>query len=92
MRSIGVSCLPQDLLDLVEKLQYSLIQEYFGFVSDEIDDVLKQGTSPRAQLLALRDIVRKLGVAAPILANSTCADIDRVEEAIAVYLQTTFDA
>ena len=92
MRSIGVSCLPQDLLDLLDKLQYSLIQEYFGFVSDMVDDILEQTGSLRAKLLVLRDVMRKLGPATPILANSTCDEIDRVEEMIDAYLKIVFDA
>jgi hypothetical protein len=36
--------------------------------------------------------VRKLGPATPILANSTCVEIDRVEAAIEIHLRTVFDA
>ena len=92
MQSIGGSCLPEDLLDLLDKLQYSLIEEYFGFVSDDIDDILERTNSARAKLLALRDVTRKLGPATPILANSTCDEIDCVEEMIEAYLKTVFDA
>ena len=92
MRSIGVPCLPPDLLDLIDTLQLSLIQEYFGFVSDMIDDILEESGSARAQLLALRDVMRKLGPATPMLANSTCDEIDRVEEMIEAYLKIVFDA
>jgi hypothetical protein len=87
-----VSALPTDLLDLIETLQASLDEEWFGFVSDDIDEILEQSSGHRAQLLALRAIVYKLGPATPMLANSTCADIDRVEEAIEMYLRTVFDA
>ena len=93
VRSIGVPGLPKDLLKLVETLQDSLDEEYFGFVSNYIDEVLdEQRGSRRTQLLALRKIVRKLGPATPMLANSTCADIDRVVDAIEGYLRTVFDA
>jgi hypothetical protein len=92
MRSVGAPCLPPDLLDLIDTLQLLLIQEYFGFVSDMIDDILEQTGSLRAQLLALRDVMRKLGPATPILANSTCDEIDRVEEMIEAYLKVVFDA
>ena len=84
--------LPQDLLDLIDMLQDSLVEEYFGFVSHDIDEVLDRSTGCREQLIALRDIMRKLGPAIPILANSTCDEIDRVEEAIEGYLQVIFDA
>jgi hypothetical protein len=87
-----MSGLPRDLLDLIETLQASLEEEWFGFVSDEIDQILEQPSGPRVQLLALRTAVRKLGPATPILANSTCDDIDQVEEAIEVHLRTVFDA
>ena len=92
MGSTGLSCLPQDLLDLIDALQFTLIQEYFGFVSDMIDDILEETGSARARLLALRDVMRKLGPATPILANSTCDEIDRVEEMIEAYLKIVFDA
>ena len=92
MSSIGVSCLSQDLLDLIAALQFTLIQEYFGFVSDIIDDILEETGSARAKLLALRDVMRKLGPATPMLANSTCDEIDRVEEMIDNYLESIFDA
>ena len=87
-----MSGLPKDLLDLIEILQASLEEEWFGFVSDEIDDILEQPIGPRGRLFALRDVVRKLGVATPILANSTGDEIDRVEAAIEVHLRTVFDA
>lgn len=92
MRSIAVPCLPPDLLDLIDTLQLSLIQEYFGFVSDMIDDILEESGSARAKLLALRDVMRKLGPATPMLANCTCEEIDRVEEMIEAYLKGVFDA
>jgi hypothetical protein len=57
-----MSNLHGDLLDLLDKLQYSLIEEYFGFVSDEIDDILDQTGSPGAKLLALRDVMRASSV------------------------------
>jgi len=60
-----MSGLPKDLLDLIEILQASLEEEWFGFVSDEIDDILEQPIGPRGRLFALRDVVRKLGVATP---------------------------
>lgn len=88
----GLSCLPQDLLDLIDALQFTLIQEYFGFVSDMIDDILEESGSARAKLLALRGVMRKLGPETPMLANCTCEEIDRVEEMIQLYLQTVFDA
>jgi hypothetical protein len=78
----GASCLPQDLLDLIDALQFTLIQEYFGFVSDIIDDILEETGSARTKLLALRDVMRKLGPATSMLANSTCDEIDWVEEMI----------
>jgi hypothetical protein len=83
--------LPQDLLDLIDTLQDSLVEEYFGFVSHDIDD-LGLPTGCRAQLIALRDIMHKLGPATQILANSTCDEIDRLEEAIEMYLQVVIDA
>ena len=92
MQSVGPPCLPPDLLDLIDTLQLSLIQEYFGFVSDMIDDILDETRSLRAKLLALRDVMRKLGPATPMLANSTVDEIDRVEAMIETYLETVFDA
>jgi len=92
MQSIGVSCLPQDLLDLLDKLQDSLIEEYFGFVSDEIDEILEQTGSARTMLLALRDVMRQLGPITPILADSTCDEIDLVTELIEAQLKSVFDA
>jgi hypothetical protein len=89
---VGQSGLPKDLLDLLEVLQDSLEEEWFGFVSDEIDYVIEQPIGERAQLLALRTIVRNLGPATPILADSTCDEIDRVDEAIEMHLRTIFDA
>jgi hypothetical protein len=87
-----MSDLPRDLLDLIEILHASLEAEWFGFVSDEIDQILEQPIGAHARLLALRTVVRKLGPATPILANSTCDDIDQVEKAIEVYLRSVFDA
>lgn len=87
-----MSGLPKDLLDLIEALQSTLEEEWFGFVSDEIDYVLERPVGPRARLLALRTVMRKLGPATPILANSTCDEIDRVEEAIEMHLRSVFDA
>jgi len=84
--------MPKDLLKLVEILQASLDAEYFGFVSDEIDQIIEDSSGQRARLLALRTVVRKLGLATPILANSTCDDIDRLDAAIEVQLRTVFDA
>ena len=80
------------MLDLVDKLQDSLVEEYFGFVSHDIDEILEQTTGCRAQLIGLRAIMRKLGPATPILANSTCEEIDRVGEAIEMCLKVAFDA
>jgi hypothetical protein len=34
----------------------------------------------------------KLGTATPVLANSTCDQIDQVKAAIEIHLRTTFDA
>ena len=87
-----MSALPKDLLDLIEILQASLEEEWFGFVLDEIDDILDQPIGPRGRLFALRDVVHKLGVATQILADSTCDEIDRVEAAIEIHLRTVFDA
>ena len=84
--------LSQNLLNLIDTLQDSLVEEYFGFVSHDIDEVLEWSTGCGAQLIALRDIMHKLSPATPILANSTCDEIDRVEEAIEMYLQVVFDA
>ena len=83
--------LPQNLLALLDVLQDSLVEEWFAFVSHEIDAVIDQSTG-RARLLALRDIIRKLGPATPILANSTCDEIVRVEQAIEGVLRDVFDA
>jgi hypothetical protein len=87
-----MSNLHGDLLDLLDKLQYSLIEEYFGFVSDEIDDILDQTGSPRAKLLAPRDVMRQLGLATPILADSTRDEIDHVTEVIEAQLKDVIDA
>ena len=87
-----MSALPKDLLDLIETLQASLEKEWFGFVSDEINDILEQPIGPRGRLFALRDVVRKLGVATQILTNSTRDEIDRVEAAIETHLRTVFEA
>ena len=84
--------LPEDLLELLEVLKGSLQEEYFGFVSDEIDHVIEQPIGPRSRLLALQTIVRKLGPATPVLANSTCDELERVDEAIEMHLRTVFDA
>ena len=84
--------LPDDLLELLEVLNDSLEEEWFAFVSDEIEDVIEQPTGPRSRLLALQTIVRKFGPATPILANSTCDEINRVHEAIEMHLCTFFDA
>ena len=84
--------LPEDLLKLIEVLKHSLEEEYFGFVSDEIDHVIEQPIGPRSRLLALQTIVRKLGPATPMLADSTCDEIDRVDESIEMHLHTVFDA
>ena len=51
-------------------------------MSDEIDTVLEQTGSARAKLLALRDVMRQLRPATPILADSTCDEIDHVTEVI----------
>jgi hypothetical protein len=88
----SMQTLSQNLLNLIDTLQDSLVEEYFGFVSHDIDEVLEQSTGCRVQLMALCDIIHKLGLATPILANSTCDEIDRVEEAIEMYLQVVFDA
>jgi hypothetical protein len=87
-----MSSLPKNLLDLIEALEVSLDGEFFTFVSDEIDELLEQPIGRRAQLAALRDIMCKLGTATPILANSTCDQIDQVKAAIEIHLRTTFDA
>lgn len=87
-----MSGLPKELLDLLEALRASLEEEWFWFASDEIDQILEQPIGPRPQLVALRDVVRKLGPATPILADSTCDEIDRVGEAIERHLRTVFDA
>ena len=87
-----MSNLPRDLLDLIDTLQFSLIREYFGFVSDQIDDIIEQEGGARTKLLALREVMPKLGPATPILANSTCDEIDPVEDVIGHYLTTAFDA
>ena len=84
--------LPHDLLELLEVLKDSLDIEWFGFVSDEIDDVIEEPVGPRSRLLSLQTIVRKLGPATPILANSICDEIDRVHEAIEMHLRNLFDA
>jgi hypothetical protein len=57
-----------------------------------IDDILEETGSARSKLLALRDVMRKLGPATPMLANSTCDEIDRVKEMIEAYLKIVFDA
>lgn len=87
-----MSSLPRNLLDLIEALEVSLDEEFFTFVSDEIDELLEQPIGRRAQLAALRDIMCKLAPATPVLANSTCDQIDQVIAAIEIHLRTTFDA
>jgi hypothetical protein len=87
-----MSVLPRDLLNLIEALQSSLKEEWFGFVSDEIDEIVEQPSGHHARLLALRAVVRNLSPATPLLADSTCDELDRVKEAIEVYLRTVFDA
>ena len=85
------SGLSESLLDLIAILRASLEEEWFGFVSDEIDEILEQPMGPRGRLLALREVVHKLGPATPILANSTCDELDRVAQAIEIDLVTVFD-
>ena len=46
---------PDDLLQLLEVLKYSLEEAWFGFVSDEIEHVIEESIGPRSRLLALRN-------------------------------------
>ena len=91
MRTGKVSGLSMSLLELIAILQASLEEEWFGFVSDEIDEILDQPMGPRGRLLALREVVHKLGLATPVLANSTCDEIDGVAQAIKIDLANVFD-
>jgi hypothetical protein len=50
-----VSMLPEDLLKLIEVLKHSLEEEYFGFVSDEIDHVIEQPIGATLSLTCLAD-------------------------------------
>jgi hypothetical protein len=50
-----VSMVPDDLLQLLEVLKYSLEEAWFGFVSDEIEHVIEESIGPRSRLLALRN-------------------------------------